>query len=147
MYINYQSKVKNHIPYKSIKYKLSIKCRASDMSDREQQMVKQCTKPFTMETSILILLFSRMHRRVVSLRYKQGRIYRGGWGGSSPPYSWCINGNMGRVREKKRWRKEEKWRERGRRRDQHPLQSCSASTTGYKEEETSIFNLLVLVLS
>jgi len=28
---------------------------------------------------------------------------------------------MGRVREKKRWRKEEKWRERGRRRDQLPF--------------------------
>jgi len=37
-------------------------------------------------------------------------------GGSSPPYSWCINGNMGRVREKKRWRKEEKWRERKKKR-------------------------------
>jgi len=33
------------------------------------------------------------------------------------PYSWCINGNMGRVREKKRWRKEKKI-ERGRRKDQ-----------------------------
>jgi hypothetical protein len=32
--------------------------------------------------------------------------------GLQPPYSWCINGNMGWVREKKRWRKEEKWRER-----------------------------------
>ena len=40
----------------------------------------------------------------------------GGWGGSSPPYSWCINGNMGRVKEKKRWRKEEKWRERKKKR-------------------------------
>jgi hypothetical protein len=50
----------------------------------------------------------------------QGRIYRG-LGGSSTPYSWCINRNMGRVREKKRWRKEEKWRERGRRRDQPPV--------------------------
>jgi len=27
----------------------------------------------------------------------------GGMGGSSPPYSWCINGNMERVWEKKRW--------------------------------------------
>jgi len=33
----------------------------------------------------------------------------GGAGGlQHPPYSWCINGNMRRVREKKRWRKEEK---------------------------------------
>ena len=35
----------------------------------------------------------------------QGRIHRGGV--QRPPY-WCINGNMGRVREKKRWKKEEK---------------------------------------
>jgi len=35
----------------------------------------------------------------------QGWIYRGAL---KPPYSWCINENMGRVREKKRWRKEEK---------------------------------------
>ena len=28
--------------------------------------------------------------------------------GAPPPYCWCINGNMGRVREKKRWKKEEK---------------------------------------
>ena len=39
-------------------------------------------------------------------------------------------GNMGRVREKKRWRKEEKWRERGRRRDQPPFNPVSASATG-----------------
>jgi hypothetical protein len=32
--------------------------------------------------------------------------------GADPKGGWCINGNMGRVREKKRWRKEEKWRER-----------------------------------
>jgi hypothetical protein len=32
---------------------------------------------------------------------------QGGWG-LLPPYCWCINGNMGRVREKKRWKKEEK---------------------------------------
>jgi hypothetical protein len=32
----------------------------------------------------------------------------GGLGGSSPHYSWCINRNMERVREKKRWRKEKK---------------------------------------
>ena len=32
----------------------------------------------------------------------------GAGGGSSPPYCWCINGNMGRVREKERWKKEEK---------------------------------------
>jgi len=38
----------------------------------------------------------------------------GGLGGLQPPLSWWINGNMGRVREKKRWRKEEKWRERER---------------------------------
>jgi len=37
-----------------------------------------------------------------------------GAGGLQPPYSWCINENMGRMREKKRWRKEEKWRERER---------------------------------
>jgi len=36
---------------------------------------------------------------------------------------------MGRVREKNGWMKEEKWRERGRRRDQPSLQSCSASAT------------------
>jgi len=38
-------------------------------------------------------------------------------GGSCPPYSWCINGNMGRVREKKsingnmgRVREKKRWR-------------------------------------
>jgi hypothetical protein len=28
-------------------------------------------------------------------------------GGLQPPYSWCSNGDTGRVREKKRWRKED----------------------------------------
>jgi len=37
----------------------------------------------------------------------QGRILRGA-GGLQPPYNWCINENMMRVREKKRWRKKEK---------------------------------------
>jgi len=40
------------------------------------------------------------------------RVHSAGRGGSKgglqPPYCWCINGNMGRVREKKRWKKEEK---------------------------------------
>jgi len=54
----------------------------------------------------------------------------GGLGGLQPPYNWCINGNMGRVREKKRWRKEEKGRERERKKRLAPLQSCSASTIG-----------------
>jgi len=40
--------------------------------------------------------------------------------GLQPPYSWRINRNMERVKEKKRWRKEEKRKERGRRRDQPP---------------------------
>jgi hypothetical protein len=31
------------------------------------------------------------------------------------------NGNMGRVREKKRWRKEEKWREREEEEETSPL--------------------------
>jgi len=39
--------------------------------------------------------------------HRQGQIQRG-LGGLQPPYCWCINGNMGRVREKKRWKKEEK---------------------------------------
>ena len=41
----------------------------------------------------------------------------GGAGGAPAPfYSWYTNGNMGRVMEKKRWRKEEKWRERKKKR-------------------------------
>jgi hypothetical protein len=45
----------------------------------------------------------------------------GGLGGLQPCYSWCINGNTGRVREKKRWRKEEKWREREEEEETSPL--------------------------
>jgi hypothetical protein len=37
-----------------------------------------------------------------------GADLQGGLEGLQPPYSWCNNGGMGRVREKKRWRKEEK---------------------------------------
>jgi hypothetical protein len=37
---------------------------------------------------------------------------------------------MGRVREKKRWRKEEKWREKRKKKRSAPLRSCSASATG-----------------
>jgi hypothetical protein len=36
---------------------------------------------------------------------------------------------MGRVREKKRWRKEEKLRENREKKRSAPLQSCSASAT------------------
>jgi hypothetical protein len=36
---------------------------------------------------------------------------------------------MGRVREKKRWRKEEKWREKRKKKRSAPLQLCSASAT------------------
>jgi len=37
--------------------------------------------------------------------FSPGADLQGGWGARAP-YSWCINRNMGRVREKKRWRKE-----------------------------------------
>jgi hypothetical protein len=36
---------------------------------------------------------------------------------------------MGRVREKKRWRKEEKWKENRKKKRSAPLQSCFASAT------------------
>jgi len=53
---------------------------------------------------------------------------KGGWGAPAPS-SWCVNGNMERVRvmEKKRWKKEEKWRERGAEEEISPLKSCFAS--------------------
>jgi hypothetical protein len=35
-----------------------------------------------------------------------------GRAGGSSPLQLVHSGNMGRVREKKRWKKEEKWRER-----------------------------------
>jgi len=38
-------------------------------------------------------------------RFSLGADLQGGWG-LVPPYSWCINGNMGRVGEKKSWRNE-----------------------------------------
>jgi hypothetical protein len=53
----------------------------------------------------------------------------GGWGAPAP-YSWCIDGNMDRVREKKRWMKEEKWREREKEEETSPLSPHESSAIG-----------------
>jgi hypothetical protein len=47
-------------------------------------------------------------KRILNVPHMQGRIYRGGWGGLQPPLQLVHQWKMGRVREKKRWRKEEK---------------------------------------
>ena len=51
---------------------------------------------------------SHSHNLPHTTVYASGRRIQGGAGGLRPPYCWCIIGNMGRVREKKRWKKEEK---------------------------------------
>jgi hypothetical protein len=61
------------------------------------------------------------HAAIYTVLLSLGAYNSRPWSGADPaPYSGCINENVERVREKKRWIKEVKWRERGRRRDQSP---------------------------